>query len=657
MNRRICKWLAIGCLGVGLLAVAAEQATRTVTIGTRRLARSAIDRNIYGVMLEHIGQQMDTLWAELLQDVSFEGLREFSPQSERWAEGKIDNRQFWWHSGYELHPWRAFGVDQAASVRTSFATNIMHGLQSKVLVNGSDHAVGIAQDGIPLKAGMSYRFEGYLNPAARGRPAQSAQSHVTVGLYADASLQKPYAQTALHVKTAGFEKYSAVLRVPETNDNATFALTLDPKGLVAVDLVSLMPADNLSGWRADVVAAVKDMGLTSFRYPGGIFTSFIDWESMVGPRERRLPFTNQYWGGLEPNQVGTDEFLRLVELGKGEALLCVNVISGAPERAAAWVEYCNGEEGTRYGRLRARNGHPKPYGVKYWELDNEVARRYSAAQYAEQCRLYSAAMRAADPNIKIMAVAYFWSEAELELLLERAAPAIDFLAVRTVDQGELAKFQALADRYSRPEHRLLIASTEWRNRWRKDLWAPLQIEGSLRKANASWGYALECARTLHQFQRRSDHVRMAMHPSLSNLYGEDLMNMGKAGIVYSATGRVFKLMSDIRGGVVEVNVTSGVGQEKLDVMAAVDEASRRLVCTLVHGDAVEIPVRLDLRAWKQVGASATVVSLTSDRLENRSDFRTPDSIRQKETEVAGDGGIFAARLPPYSVSKVIFELR
>jgi hypothetical protein len=58
-------WLAIGCLCVGLLPVAAEQATRTVTIGTRRLARSAIDKNIYGVMLEHIGQQMDTLWAEL----------------------------------------------------------------------------------------------------------------------------------------------------------------------------------------------------------------------------------------------------------------------------------------------------------------------------------------------------------------------------------------------------------------------------------------------------------------------------------------------------------------------------------------------------------------------------------------------------------------
>src|ERR1022692_4779450 len=68
----------------------------------------------------------------------------------------------------------------------------------------------------------------------------------------------------------------------------------------------------------------------------------------------------------------------------GEPLICVNVISGTPERAANWVEYVNGSQQTRYGKLRARNGHPEPYGVRYWELDNETQRRFSAEQYAEQ---------------------------------------------------------------------------------------------------------------------------------------------------------------------------------------------------------------------------------------------------------------------------------
>ena len=214
---------------------------------------------------------------------------------------------------------------------------------------------------------------------------------------------------------------------------------------------------------------------------------------MVGTAEERLPFTNPFWGGLEPNHVGTDEFLHLMELVKGEPLLEVNLIGGTPERAAAWVEYCNGNEHTLYGRKRARNGHPKPYGVTYWELDNEVWRRFSAAQYAAECLRYATAMRAVDPNIKLMAVSYFWKDdAELETLLKGAAQAIDYLAVRTVDRDEMSKFVALADKYSTPPHKLLIASTEWRNKWRKDAWSPSVLDGSQRQAEMMWGYAFEC---------------------------------------------------------------------------------------------------------------------------------------------------------------------
>ncbi len=164
-----------------------------------------------------------------------------------------------------------------------------------------------------------------------------------------------------------------------------------------MDLVSLRPADNIDGWRADVVAAIKDLGLTSFRYPGGNFASFIDWRTMVGPRESRAPFTNPYWGGLENNDVGTDEFLRLMELVNGDPMICINMLTGTPELAAGWVEYVNGGEQTHYGRMRARNGHPKPYGVQYWELDNEAQRRFTAVQYGEKCRQYSEAMKAVDP--------------------------------------------------------------------------------------------------------------------------------------------------------------------------------------------------------------------------------------------------------------------
>jgi hypothetical protein len=620
-------------------SIAAAQPA-AITISSERLSPTPVDKRIYGVLLEHIGQQMDIMWAELLQDNSFEGLREFSEQSHRWAEGAIDNSRFWWHSGYELHPWRSIGA-----VNTAVAMNIRHGMQAKTIANRGDKPAGIAQDGIPVRAGITYHFTGYFSPAARGG---EGRTEVTVGLYADKDLTKPYATAVIPVKSGGFEKYSADLKAPAANDNATFAITLPAKGYATVDLVSLMPSDNQSGWRADVVAAIRKMGIASFRYPGGCFASFVDWESMVGPPEQRLPFTNPFWGGLEPNHVGTDEFLRLTELVQAEPLLEVNLISGTPERAAAWVEYCNGSEHSPNGRKRARNGHPKPYGVTHWELDNEVWRRFSAAQYAAECRRYSVAMRAVDPKIKLMAVSYFWKDdSELETLLKGAAQSIDYLAVRTVDRDEMAKFERLAEKYSTPQHKLLIASTEWRNKWRKDAWSPMRIDDSQRKAEMVWGYAFECARTLQEFQRHSAQVRFAMFPTLSNLYGEDLMRIGKSGIDFAPNGEIYALMSDMRGVPLSVAGASG----KLDVNALVDEPSKRLVCALVHGGSSSMPVRLDLRQWPKVAPSGKVITLEANGM------KSVDPGKRTESGIRSTGGIFETDLPPYSVSKVTLTIQ
>jgi hypothetical protein len=102
VNRFTVPLALLAAAGFGQQAVrpagepAADQRVRptTIVIGAERLAQTPLDKRIYGALLEHIGQQMDTMWAELLQDNSFEGLRPFSAESERWAEGKIDSHQF-----------------------------------------------------------------------------------------------------------------------------------------------------------------------------------------------------------------------------------------------------------------------------------------------------------------------------------------------------------------------------------------------------------------------------------------------------------------------------------------------------------------------------------------------------------------------------------
>ena len=81
-------------------------------------------------------------------------------------------------------------------VTTARAMNIRHGIQAKVIANRGEKPVGIAQDGIALRAGMTYRFTGYLSPGPRGA---EPQTEVTVGLYGDPELSKPYAMAVIPV--------------------------------------------------------------------------------------------------------------------------------------------------------------------------------------------------------------------------------------------------------------------------------------------------------------------------------------------------------------------------------------------------------------------------------------------------------------------------
>ncbi|NIM51398.1 MAG: hypothetical protein GTN78_18260 [Gemmatimonadales bacterium] len=98
-------------------------------------------------------------------------------------------------------------------------------------------------------------------------------------------------------------------------------------------------------------------------------------------------------------------FCRLVGC---DPLICINAGDGTPEEAAHWVEYCNGGANTEYGKLRAKNGHPEPYGVKYWEIGNELYGSWqighcTAEEYAERYARFHEAMHAVDPDIQFIA--------------------------------------------------------------------------------------------------------------------------------------------------------------------------------------------------------------------------------------------------------------
>jgi alpha-L-arabinofuranosidase len=175
-----------------------------------------------------------------------------------------------------------------------------------------------------------------------------------------------------------------------------------------VDRFFLYPDDRLDEFDPTVVRLTREWLVPLLRWPGGNFASVYHWRDGVGPLDRRPTRKNDAWYGLEYNAIGTDEFIRFCRLIDAQPQITVNIGTGTPEEAAAWVEYCNGDISTPMGKLRAANGNPEPYNVRLWEIGNEIYGAWQGGYFgAEENALrgaeFAEAMRAADPTIELIA--------------------------------------------------------------------------------------------------------------------------------------------------------------------------------------------------------------------------------------------------------------
>jgi alpha-L-arabinofuranosidase len=132
------------------------------------------------------------------------------------------------------------------------------------------------------------------------------------------------------------------------------------------------PLSDADGYRKDVMEAVKPMGVSVLRWPGGNFASGYNWMDGIGPRDQRPARPDHAWGALESNRFGTDEFLRYCERIGAEPYLCINAGLGSVDQARQWVEYCNEKRPTFWAKQRAKNGREQPWNVKIWGLGNEI---------------------------------------------------------------------------------------------------------------------------------------------------------------------------------------------------------------------------------------------------------------------------------------------
>lgn len=168
------------------------------------------------------------------------------------------------------------------------------------------------------------------------------------------------------------------------------------------------PSANADGFRMDTIDLVRRLGVPIVRYPGGNFVSGYNWEDGIGSKEKRPKRLELAWFVTEPNQVGTDEFIKWCRLLGTEPMMAINLGTRGVDAARNIVEYCNHPQGTYWSDLRRANGFEQPHNVKTWCLGNEMDGPWqighkTAEEYGRLACESAKVMKWVDPSIELVA--------------------------------------------------------------------------------------------------------------------------------------------------------------------------------------------------------------------------------------------------------------
>ena len=198
------------------------------------------------------------------------------------------------------------------------------------------------------------------------------------------------------------------------------------------------PSADEDGFRTDVMALVRELGVTTVRYPGGNFVSGYRWEDGVGPREERPRRLDLAWHSTETNEIGLDEFARWARKTDTELMYAVNLGTRGVLEALDVLEYANVPGGSFWSDRRAANGTPQPHGIRMWCLGNEMDGPWqlgasTPAEYAEIASKTAKAMRQVDPGVELVVCGSSGAQmptfGEWErVVLERTYDDVDFIS-------------------------------------------------------------------------------------------------------------------------------------------------------------------------------------------------------------------------------------
>lgn len=533
---------------------------------------------IYGQFIEHLGRCIyQGIWAEMLED-----------------------RKFYYALGSADSPWKVKGKPHSVQMNPLL---VYAGVPvPEIRLQGDGSEAGLYQENLALQRGRKYK--GRL--VAAGDPGVLPLEVRLV--WGEGENKREIFQ--VREISPDYKKYYFEFTAGETTDNGRLEIVSRGDESFRVAAVSLMPADNLEGFRLEVIKLLRELKSPVYRWPGGNFVSGYDWRDGIGDPDRRPPRKNPAWEGIELNDVGLHEFMAFCRLVGAEPYIAVNSGQGNETMAADEVEYVNGSPATPMGRLRAQNGHPEPFGCRFWSVGNEMYGGWQLGHmplkdYVKKHNRLAEAMKSKDPNIKIIAVgaAGNWSQG----MLVACADHMDFIS----EHFYVAERPGLLSHvYQVP--RAIRRIAEAHRQYRKTI---PQLKGKdIRIALDEWNYwygpyvygelgtqyflkdALGVAAGLHEYYRQADLIYMANYAQTVNVIGA--IKTSKTEAVFDTTGLVLKLYRN-EFGMVPVKIS---GQpEPLDVLAAWKEDGKTLTLAVINPTAEKQQLRLKISGFEIKG--------------------------------------------------------
>ncbi|WP_025143695.1 alpha-L-arabinofuranosidase C-terminal domain-containing protein [Pedobacter jeongneungensis] len=615
-----------------------------------------VQPNMWGVFFEDINFGADGgIYAELIKNRSFEftkPLMGWSIQRKKANEGEIL-------------------IVNRKEVNTANPRYLQ--------INNENGTFGITNEGfkgIGVKKGLRYDFSVMYRQKSPG---------VTLHLQLLSANNKVIGEGNLVPEQSGgdWKKQSASFIATETDPKAKFAIVFEGKGQIDLDMLSLFPSDTWKGrkqgLRADMVQLLADMKPGFIRFPGGCIVEGTDlanryqWKKTIGPIEDRQLIINRwntefaYRSAPDYYQsfgLGFFEYFQLAEDIGSDALPILNCgmacqfntaevaaldeLDPYVQDALDLIEFANGDVNTKWGKMRADLGHPKPFNLKMMGIGNENW----GPQYLERLAIFTKAIKAKYPDFKLINSSGTDPEGDRFNLLntslrENKADFIDEHYYRPADW--FLKNASRYDNYPRNESKVFVGEYA--------VHADKNFIGSNRN---NWQSALASAAFMTGLERNADVVQMASYaPLFAHIdawqWAPDMIWVDNLNVYGTPDYYVQKLFATNKGtDVVSITLDDKniIGQDGLYASSVLDKNKKELIIKIANNTDKSQSIDFEIDGKTKLKSNGKIEELADSNLNQVNSFDNPQALSPKVSAINLKGKKLNTSLKPYSFSVI-----